>query len=86
VILAMVGDRATIVWEGGQLDVLEASEREEARIRRAFEKPVRHQVSVEIPGGGIEERMERIAPGSADHARAVIRSFRGARVLLDNEP
>lgn len=84
-ILAMIGERTTISWEKGRLDVLEASGVEETRIRRAFSKPARVRRSVEIDGGGIEERLEKVAPGSADHARAVIYAMKGSRILLDNE-
>lgn len=81
----MIGDRVTITWDAGRVDVLEASDTQEARIRRAFTKPARVRRSVTLDDGTVEERLERVAPGSADHARAVIYSMRGSRVLLDNE-
>lgn len=84
-ILAMIGDRTTIAWERGTLDVIEATETQEARIRRAFSKPARARRSVVVDGGGIEERLEKVAPGSADHARAVIYAMKDSRILLDNE-
>ena len=81
-ILAELGVVTITVEKGVTLFLLGGSDREQARIRRAFSLPARTQRGVEIPGGGIEEQLVKVAPGEPGHAEAVLRKLR-ATILLD---
>lgn len=83
-ILASIGP-IMVIWERGKAEIVGATDAEEARIRKALGRPARVQVAVAVEEGGIEERLVRMAPGTAAHARAVFRGMTGARILHDSE-
>lgn len=80
-IVAELGS-VTVTWGDGQLDLLDAGDYDERRIRAAFDRPAEAIRSRELPDGTIERYFAKVDPGTDEHARAVLLKLR-ARIVLD---
>jgi len=76
-------DRSRLyLWDAGVAIVLEGSDEEQTALEAALRRPAQAIESVELePGAAVVERIVDLEPGSADHARAVLRNL-GASVLI----
>jgi hypothetical protein len=77
-------DGKAVILDGGELSTMPESTRD--RVARVLKLPASVQRSFEIPDGGIEERLVKIAPGEPGHARAALLSLPDAALVVDTGP
>jgi hypothetical protein len=81
-----------VAWEPGPtLDYVplvdlsaDEADAELARLKLAFSKPADVPEARELPNGGIADGFRSEPPGSADHARGVMRTLEGVTFLIDD--
>lgn len=77
-------DRGVVTWADGRA-LVTASPAEARRVERLFTKPATVRESV-VEEGMIGEAFVRVKPGSARHARGVLYTLPGVRLVVDDEP